>query len=223
MLLQKEREQIVEYGKKMSAQGLSSGTSGNISIYNAEEKLMAISPSGVGYFDTKPEDIVIMDLEANVVEGDKKPSSEWALHTAMYKSKPDCRAVVHTHSMYCTVFASLRQPLRAVHYVLADAGVSVVPCAPYCTYGTPELAKAAQETIGESNAVLLANHGMLACGNSLAGAFGLASGMEFCAELQYRTMCIGEPAVLDDDEMARVIEKFKTYGQVKKPEKRKAV
>ena len=105
--------------------------------------LMAISPSGIGYFDVKPEDIVIMDLEANIVDGDKKPSSEWALHTAMYKTKSECRAVVHTHSMYCTVFATLRQPLRAAHYVIADAGVDEVPCAPYCTYGTQELAEAA--------------------------------------------------------------------------------
>ena len=141
MLMQEEREQIVEYGKKMSADRLTSGTSGNISIYNAEKGYMAISPSGIGYFDVKPEDVVIMDLDANIVDGDKKPSSEWALHTAMYKTKPECRAVVHTHSMYCTVFATLRQPLRAAHYVIADAGVDEVPCAPYCTYGTPELAK----------------------------------------------------------------------------------
>lgn len=131
MLMQEEREQIVEYGKKMSADRLTSGTSGNISIYNAEKGYMAISPSGIGYFDVKPEDVVIMDLDANIVDGDKKPSSEWALHTAMYKTKPECRAVVHTHSMYCTVFATLRQPLRAAHYVIADAGVDEVPCAPY--------------------------------------------------------------------------------------------
>lgn len=89
MLLKKERELVVEYGKKMSAAGLSKGTSGNISIYNAEEKLMAISPSGVGYFETVPEDVVVMDLEGNVVEGDKKPSSEWGLHTVFYVNKPD--------------------------------------------------------------------------------------------------------------------------------------
>ena len=84
--MQEEREQIVEYGKKMSADRLTSGTSGNISIYNAEKGYMAISPSGIGYFDVKPEDVVIMDLDANIVDGDKKPSSEWALHTAMYKT-----------------------------------------------------------------------------------------------------------------------------------------
>lgn len=215
MLLQKEREEIVEYGKKMSSAGLSTGTSGNISIYNAEKGLMAISPSGVGYFDTTPEDVVVMDLDANIVEGSKKPSSEWALHTAMYKSKPDCRAVVHAHSMYCTVFAVLNQPLKAVHYVIGDAGVATVPCAPYRTFGSKELAEVASETCGKSDAVLLANHGMLACGKDLKSAYGLACGMEFCAEVQYRAMSIGDPVVLSDEEMDHVMEKFKSYGQVK--------
>lgn len=213
MLMQEEREQIVEYGKQMSAARLSAGTSGNISIYNKEKELMAISPSGIGYFETKPEDVVIMDLDANVVDGDKKPSSEWALHTAMYKTKPECRAVVHTHSMYCTTFAVLNQPLRASHYVIGDAGVATVPCAPYRTFGSQELADVASEYIGASDAALLANHGMLACGKSLGSAYGLACGMEFCAEVQYRAMCIGEPSVLSDEEMGRVIEKFKGYGQ----------
>ena len=115
MLMQEERELVVEYGRKMSADRLSTGTSGNISVYNAEKGLMAISPSGMDYFSTTPEDVVITDLEANIVDGIRKPSSEWALHTTFYRHKPHARAVVHTHSMYCTTFAVLGQPLRAVH------------------------------------------------------------------------------------------------------------
>ena len=86
MLMQEERELIVEYGKKLSLSGLCPGTSGNISIYNAELGYMAISPSGIDYFETKPEDVVITDLEANIIDGDRKPSSEWGLHTIFYKS-----------------------------------------------------------------------------------------------------------------------------------------
>ena len=220
MLLKKEREQVVEYGKKMSSEGLTSGTSGNISVYNEEKNLMAISPSGIGYFETLPEDVVVMNLNGEIVEGSRKPSSEWALHTEMYKMKKDCRAVVHTHSMYCTVFASLHQPLKAVHYVIGDANTSTVPCAPYKTFGTVELAKAAAETIGESNAVLLANHGMLACGGNISSAYGLAKGMEYCAELQYRCMAIGNPVILSDEEMDRVMDKFKNYGQKKEKVKK---
>ena len=148
MLLQEERELIVEYGKKMSAARLSTGTSGNISIYNAEKGLMAISPSGMDYFSTQPEDVVITDLEANIVDGARKPSSEWGLHTTFYKHKPQARAVVHTHSMYCTTFAVLGQPIRAVHYVIGDTGVATVPCAPYYPFGTLELAEAAIKVCG---------------------------------------------------------------------------
>ena len=122
MLMQEERELVVEYGRKMSTDRLSTGTSGNISVCNAEKGLMAISPSGMDYFSTTPEDVVITDLEANIVDGVRKPSSEWALHTAFYRHKPHARAVVHTHSMYCTTFAVLGQPLRAVHYAIGDTG-----------------------------------------------------------------------------------------------------
>ena len=213
MLMQEERELIVEYGKKMSAARLSTGTSGNISIYNAEKGLMAISPSGMDYFSTQPEDVVITDLEANIVDGARKPSSEWGLHTAFYKHKPQARAVVHTHSMYCTTFAVLGQPIRAVHYVIGDTGVATVPCAPYYPFGTLELAEAAISVCGESNAVLLGNHGLVTCGSSLKSAYSLACNMEYIAELQYRAMCIGKPNILSDEEMADVMERFKSYGQ----------
>ena len=197
MLMQEERELVVEYGRKMSTDRLSTGTSGNISVCNAEKGLMAISPSGMDYFSTTPEDVVITDLEANIVDGVRKPSSEWALHTAFYRHKPHARAVVHTHSMYCTTFAVLGQPLRAVHYAIGDTGAATVPCAPYRLFGTVELAEAAIE----------------ACGRDLKSAYGLACNLEYVAELQYRTMCIGTPNILTDEQMAEVMERFRSYGQ----------
>ena len=213
MLLQKERELVAEYGKKMSAAGLSTGTSGNLSIHVPEKGLMAISPSGIGYFDIRPEDVVVTDLEAGIVEGTRKPSSEWALHTLFYKRKPHIRAVVHTHSMYCTTFAVLGQPLRAVHYAIADAGAAEIPCAPYHPFGTVELAEAAVEAAGTGDAVLLGNHGLVACGRDIAGAYGLAVNMEYVAELQYRALCVGTPKILGKEAMEDVIERFKSYGQ----------
>lgn len=211
-----EKKELVEYGKKMSAEGLSSGTSGNLSIYLKEEGVVLITPSGIGYFDTTPEDIVAMDLEGNIIEGTRKPSSEWHLHTLFYKNKPEARAVVHTHSKFCTTLATLRMPIKAVHYVIADAGTNEVPCAPYRRYGTEELAKVAVESAGESNAVLLANHGIVVCGKSLKSAYGLAKGMEYVAEIQVTAMSVGEPVVLSKEEMDEVLEGFKTYGQVKR-------
>ncbi|MBQ7174283.1 MAG: class II aldolase/adducin family protein [Lachnospiraceae bacterium] len=213
MLMKKERELIVEYGKKMSGAGLCPGTSGNVSIYDSETGLMAISPSGIDYFSTLPADVVVMDLNANVVDGGRKPSSEWALHTEFYRHKPYARAIVHTHSVYCTTFAVLGMPLKAVHYAIADAGAKEIPCAPYETFGTIELALAAVKACGESDAVLLGNHGIIACGRSIESAFSLARNCEYVAQLQYQAMCIGTPNVISGAKMDEAIEKFRSYGQ----------
>ena len=216
MKLEQERELLTEYGRRMSRAGLSVGTSGNLSIYVPEEGLMAITPSGLDYEATTPADIVVMDLEAHVVEGGRKPSSEWALHTKFYQRHPAARAVVHTHSMYCTTLACLGKPLEAVHYAIGAAGTARVPVAPYRLFGSPELAEAAVEACGDGKAVLLANHGLVAWEGSLPKAFSLARDLEFTAELQWRAMAVGTPNILTDSQMAEALERFKTYGQPKK-------
>ena len=216
MKLEQERELLTEYGRRMSRAGLSVGTSGNLSIYVPEEGLMAITPSGLDYEATTPADIVVMDLEAHVVEGERKPSSEWALHTKFYQRHPAARAVVHTHSMYCTTLACLGKPLEAVHYAIGAAGTARIPVAPYHLFGTLELAEAAAAACGDGKAVLLANHGLVAWEGSLPKAFSLARDLEFTAELQWRAMAVGTPNILTDSQMAEALERFKTYGQPKK-------
>lgn len=216
MKLEQERELLTEYGRRMSRAGLSVGTSGNLSIYVPEDGLMAITPSGLDYEATTPADIVVMDLEAHMVEGERKPSSEWALHTKFYQRHPAARAVVHTHSMYCTTLACLGKPLEAVHYAIGAAGTARVPVAPYRLFGSPELAVAAVEACGDGKAVLLANHGLVAWEGSLPKAFSLARDLEFTAELQWRAMAVGTPNILTDGQMAEALERFKTYGQPKK-------
>lgn len=214
MLMEKERQEIVDYGKKMSSAGLSKGTSGNISAYDPACGYMAISPSGLDYFETNAEDIVILDLDGNIVEGNRKPSSEHALHATIYKLHPDARGVVHAHSTYCTTFACLKQPIEAVHYLLAGAQTYRIPCADYATYGTEELAEKVRQVKGNGLAMLLANHGMVAFGPTLSKAFNVAENVEWVAEIQWRTMCVGKPAVLSKEEIDVVVESFKTYGQV---------
>lgn len=216
MKLEQERELLTEYGRRMSRAGLSVGTSGNLSIYVPEEGLMAITPSGLDYEATTPADIVVMDLDAHVVEGERKPSSEWALHTKFYQRHPAAQAVVHTHSMYCTTLACLGKPLEAVHYAIGAAGTARIPVAPYRLFGSPELAEAAVEACGDGKAVLLANHGLVAWEGSLPKAFSLARDLEFTAELQWRAMAVGTPNILTDSQMAEALERFKTYGQPKK-------
>lgn len=215
MLMEKERELVVEYGKKMINEHLTTGTGGNISIYDPETGNMAISPSGIDYFKTKPEDVVIMKLDGTIVEGNRKPSSENGMHRALYLKKPEARACVHTHSMFATVLATLNMPIKSVNYILADTGASEVPVAPYATFGTPELASVVAETIGDCNACLLENHGLITVGKNVDSAFSLARECEFIAEIQWRCLCVGQPNILTDGQMKVVMKRFGTYGQVK--------
>lgn len=216
MMMKEAREKIVVFGKRMQADGLTLGTAGNISIFDPESRLMAISPSGIPYDKTTPEDIVILDLEGNVVEGDRKPSSEYLLHAAFYRTDSEARAVVHTHSMYCTILACMGEPLRSVHYAIAEAQTDEIPLVPYHTYGTPELAQAAAKALEKpGRGLLLANHGMCAYGPSIESAYGLAMTMEWCAQVQWRCMAGGKMNVLSHEEMQVVMEHYKTYGQKK--------
>lgn len=215
MLMEEARRAIAAYGRQMSGQGLSRGTSGNLSCFDPELGYMAISPSGLDYFSTEPEDVVIMDLEGHIVEGGRKPSSEHQLHAGIYRLHPEARAVVHTHSTYCTTLACLRQPLRAVHYAMANAGADEILCAEYATYGTCTLAENVARAMGSGKAVLLANHGLAVCGSSMAEAFAMAVDIEFTAEIQWRCMAIGTPVVLTGEEMADVRRQLLGYGQKK--------
>jgi len=212
MLLEKERTEIVETCKKLITHGLTVGTGGNISIYNREENLIAVSPSGVDYFAATPEDIVVMDMSGGVVDSNRKPSSEWGMHKIFYDRREDINAVVHTHSTYCTAIATLRQPLPASNYLVAFSGYDV-RCAEYQTFGTQELAESAFEAMQERRAVLLANHGLLTGAGTLEAAFQIAEEIEHCAKIHCIASSFGDPVILSHDEMTLMQEKFKTYGQ----------
>ncbi|GBF11873.1 L-fuculose-phosphate aldolase [Tepidibacillus sp. HK-1] len=212
MLLKQERELIVEYGKKLITSGLTKGTGGNISIYNRDFNLMAISPSGLDYFEILPEDIVVLNLNGEVVDGIRKPSSELEMHSIFYRKREDINAIVHTHSPFATTISALNWNLPAVSYLVAYAGPNV-RCAKYATFGTKELAENAFEAMKDRKAVLLANHGLLAGAHDLINAFNIAEEIEFSAEIYYRAKSIGNPVILSDEEMEVMLEKFKTYGQ----------
>lgn len=218
MILERERQLVVEYGKKVSQSGLTEGTSGNLSMANRSKGLIAISPSGIDYFDIRPEDVVVFRIEdAAIVDGERKPSSEWALHQAVYKAKPMASGIIHTHSRFCATLACMRQPMVAVHYAIASCGAARVECAEYATFGTKELSEKVVRAMPVANAALLANHGVIVCGRGLKEAYSLLENMEYVAEIQWRTACAGGAKVIDDAEMANILERFKTYGQPKKP------
>ena len=207
-----QRNEIVLYGRKLITSRLTTGSGGNLSIINRREGLVAISPSGVEYCDMQPDDVVIVDLDGNVKEGRFVPSSELSAHLALYRQRDDIGSVLHTHSVYATTIACLNWELPAVHYLVGFAGTKV-PLAPYATYGTRELAENICNTIGQGNAVLMANHGLITVAGDLRTAFVIAEEIELVARIFYQAKCAGEPVILPDEEMNRVIRKFQTYGQ----------
>lgn len=210
IMMKKEKLKIIEYGLKIFNANLTNGTGGNLSIFNRQEGVFAITPSGIPYTDITEDDIVVLNLDGNQLEGDKKPSSEVDLHRIFYKNRDDINSIIHTHTKHATTLSCLNWDLPAVHYMLALAGPDV-RCANYATYGTMELAKNAFEAMKDRKAVILANHGLLAGGKDIENAFSITEEIEYCAELYIKAKSIGEPVILSKDEMNHMMDKFKTY------------
>lgn len=214
MRLSQEREEIVEYGKRLINAGLTTGSGGNLSIINRQEGLVAIKPSGVDYFKIRPEDVVVVTPEGHVVEGTMLPSVELHFHLGLLRHRPDMNAVVHTHQVYATTVACMNMELPAVHYLVGYSG-NKVPIAKYATFGTEELSNNIIEAIGNYNACLMANHGIVTLGKDMNAAFNVAEELELVARLYCQCKSMGEPQILSDAEMERIVEKFGTYGQPK--------
>lgn len=221
MLIEKERQLVVDYGKKLVNLGLTKSTGGNISIFNREEGLMAISPSGMDYFDIEAEDVAVLRVsDGSQVEGNYKPSSEHAMHRIFYTDRDDIEAVVHTHSTYATTLATLGWGLPASNYLVALAGPDI-RCAPYESFGTVELAQAAFDYMKDRYCVLLENHGLVAGAMDIANAFNIALLMEECCQTYYLATVAGRAKILPPEEMERMMERFQTYGQIKDKEELK--
>jgi len=171
-----------------------------------------ITPSGLPYADTTPADIVAVALSGEA-RGTRRPSSEWRFHRDIYRARPEVHAIVHTHSPFATTLACLDRPIPPFHYTVAAAGGRDIRCAPYATFGTQQLSDHVIDALENRAACLLAHHGMIAVGDSLDAALALAIDVETLAEMYWRVLQIGEPALLSDAEMDVVIARFATYGQ----------
>ena len=154
----------------------------------------------------------MLQLDGEIVEGKRDPSSELAMHLFFYQHREDLNALVHVHAKYATTLSCLHWELPAVHYLVAFAGKNV-KCAQYATFGSEELARNAFDAMRGRKAVLLANHGLLVGDKDLPTAFAIAEEIEFCAEIYYRSKSIGEPIILSDTEMQLVEEKLQWYRQ----------
>ena len=196
--------------QRMDALGLNRGSTGNLSLRAGEG--MLITPSGMGAEELRPQDLVWLGRDGNL-RGDWQPSSEWHVHQAIYLARPDLHAVLHTHSTHAAALACLRRELPAFHYMVAVAGGSDVPCVPYHLFGTEALSQAVAAAMHGRDACLMANHGLVAAGPSLAKAMRVLQEIEALCEMYLKALAVGEPALLSAAEMAAVIEKFRRYGR----------
>lgn len=208
------RTEVAWLYRSLGQRGLIVGSSGNVSARTPDG--MLITPSGCD-----PDALTEAELAAITMNGGARdvadrssvnPSSEWALHAAMYRACPDAAFVVHTHADASTALACLGADLPAFHYLVVQFGGNEVRCAPYVTFGTPALAKVAAEAISGRTACLLANHGMVVCAATAKTAFDRAVLLETLCRQYLLALSAGQPRLLTAAEMADAQERFKTYG-----------
>ena len=205
------RDELVATARQMSALGLTPGMSGNVSVRSPSG--MLVTPSGMPYADMIPDDVVEMRLDGTSRPGQRAPSTEWRLHRDILGARPDVQAIVHTHSLFCTTVSMLRQAIPAIHYMVVLSGNDEIPCAEYATFGSEQLAVNAVAALRGGDACLLANHGMIALGSSLASALKLAAEVETLASQYWHASQLGTPHVLDHQELQAVRARFAEYGQ----------
>ena len=208
-MLHAERRAVAAHAPSLAE--LTPGRTGNLSV--RRDDYVAITPTGVPYEEIEADDVPVVDLTGERASGDLDPSSETPMHTAVYREF-DAGAIVHTHSPWTSTLAILGEPLPPVHYMVALAGREV-PVADYATYGTADLADNAVEAMDRagSSACILANHGLLATGDTVEDALEVAVNVEFTARIYCQARSLGGPMELTPEELGAVEEKFAGYGQ----------
>lgn len=205
------RPAIVAALQRLDALGLNRGSTGNLSHRCGAG--MLITPTGMGADELRPEDLVWLG-DDGTLRGDWQPSSESPFHAAIYRGRPGLHAIVHTHSPNAAALACLRRALPAFHYMVAVAGGDDVPCVPYHLFGSEALSQAVAGAFAQRDACLMAHHGLVAGGTTLAKALKVALEIESLCEVYLKALATGqEPMLLDAAQMAEVIERFRRYGK----------
>ncbi len=205
----KTRRSIIDACLKMNELGINQGTSGNISV--REGAGILITPASMPYDAMQPEDIVFVDQDGTA-DGRLRPSSEWRLHLGIMKAKPEVQAIAHAHPTYGTTIAIMGLGIPPIHYMIAVAGGSDIRCAPYATFGSEELSANAIAALQERKACLLAHHGVIATGTSLADALWLAVEVETLARQYHGALQLGQPPLLSEEEIRTVLSRMANYG-----------
>lgn len=206
------REDMVAVCRRMNASGINQGTAGNVSVRNPKGFL--VTPTSLPYDMMRPNDLVQMYFDGSY-EGERRPSSEWRFHRDILASRQDIDCVLHCHSVYATTLAVHHKTIPSFHYMTGVAGGTTIRCARYATFGTQALSDAAIEALQDRLACLLGQHGQISLGRTPAAALALAIEVETLSRLYVQALTLGEPPILDDEEMARVIQQMKnmSYGQ----------
>lgn len=218
-LIREAQRDVVHFAQRMARDGLIVARSGNVSARVGG--YIITTPSGVDYATLTEADTPIVKRATGESIGPLRPTSELPLHTALYamadshSSTEDVEpvnAVVHTHSPYATALSTLVERVPPIHYITAICG-GIIRVARYATYGTPELAENARDAMRGRTAALLANHGVVAVGGTLAAAYERAEQIEWLSKVYLIASAAGEPRVLDERQLSDVREKFRGYGQ----------
>jgi L-fuculose-phosphate aldolase len=207
------RDAIVQAYVQLDREGLNRGSSGNVSVRDTDDGML-ISPTGIDAARITSDGIVAIGLDGSA-RGDGIPSSEWQMHAEIYLAFPETKAIVHTHADACVALACQRRGIPAFHYMVAAYGGNDIRCAPYETFGSAALARAAVAALRERTACLLANHGMLARGPNLRAAVSTSIKLETLARHYWMTLQVGPPTLLSDAEMADVHVRYRDYGRAR--------
>ena len=204
------REEMVAICRRMNSSGINQGTAGNLSVRSGDGFL--ITPSSLPYDTMTPDDIVEMDFSGTYAG--RRPSSEWRFHRDILKARQDIDFVLHCHSIYATTLACHHKTIPSFHYMTGVAGGTTIRCSRYATFGTQELSDAALEALEGRLACLLGQHGQISLGKSMESALWLAVEVETLSRVYVQALTLGEPPVLPDEEMERVIAQMKrmSYG-----------
>jgi L-fuculose-phosphate aldolase len=204
------RRQMVDTCRKMNSTGINQGTAGNLSVRFGDGFL--ITPSSLPYDTMQPEDLVEMGWDGTYVG--RRPSSEWRFHRDILRARSDVNVVLHCHSLYATTVACHHKTIPAFHYMVGVMGGNTLRCAAYATFGTQALSDAALVALQDRMACLLGQHGQISLGTTLEGALWMAVEVETLSRMYAQALTLGEPPILPDEEMDRVIAQMKrmSYG-----------
>lgn len=210
-----QRLDMVKTCRRMNDSGINQGTAGNISLRHGDGLL--ITPTSLPYDQMEPEDLVQMAFDGTY-EGRRRPSSEWRFHRDILQARPDVNVVLHCHSVYATTLACHHKTIPSFHYMTGVAGGTTIRCATYATFGTQALSDNALEALQDRLACLLGQHGQISLGTTLAAALALGIEVETLSRLYVQALTLGEPPILPDEEMARVLQQMKNMSYGKAPD-----